>query len=405
MAQPAATAVPLPTFSEAERSRRWRETRERMAAAGIGGLAMPPSGGYTHRHLANQRYLSQVGGNQCPVGMVFPLDGEPTLIVPTRAEIAQWQRISWVQDLRDSGGARPGRVMAQRLRELKLSSATIGVPFLSGDGESPLPIGVLDALRAELPGARLVDATALMETLRATKSDEEIAMLERAVRAAEWGIFSLGYSVHSGLDQPEALGILEGGILKAGGELGSRILWECSASPTGAWWHAYHEPMRRGEVLQNEIQARVAGYGGLEVHPICVGKPPQAVYEMFELSARIFDEALPLLKPGASVSDVAQLAQRAAGGTPYHASIEVQSCGLALEAIGEAYRGRQAVALRPVIRADDGLTIGFSSTVVVTTDGGRRLGKRPIELMLTSRSFMTPYLDSKRVGPSAPWLV
>ena len=96
---------------------------------------------------------------------------------------------------------------------------------------------------------------------------------------------------------------------------------------------------------------------------------------------------------------------RSAGeGTPFETSLNSMGCGLAQEEVGEVYHDRQVITLKPVVRTEDGLGINFCGTVVVTANGGRRLGKRPLELMLTSRSFMRPYLNDKTREPSAPWL-
>src|SRR5439155_6951227 len=43
----------LPTFSGQERDRRWRETRARMAQAGIDVLALLPAGGHWDHWLSN----------------------------------------------------------------------------------------------------------------------------------------------------------------------------------------------------------------------------------------------------------------------------------------------------------------------------------------------------------------
>jgi len=376
-----------------------------MAQAGIDALAMPPAGGHWDHWLANQRYLSQVGGHQYRVAMVFPAEGEPTIIIPVLDEARFWRQLAWVDDIR--AGNRFGKGIADRIKELGLQSGTIGVPGLNGavrSAESPVPSGAMDALRVELPGARFVDATALMADQRAVKSDEEIAMLERAAAAAEWGIFTLGYHVHAGMPQPEALGILQGAILKAGGELSNQIMWDCSPKPGRTGWFAAPQPIRRGDVIQNDMEAKVAGYSAREVHPICVGKPIQAVYEMFALSARIFEEALPLLKPGTSIAELRAMVEGAGEGTPFTTSLASMGTGLALEELPETLHDRLALFIKPIVRDDDGLAVNFCGTVLVTPEGGRRLSKRPLELMLTSRSFMAPYLEQPRDQPKPPWL-
>src|SRR5712692_5863581 len=100
-------AETLPTFTETERDRRWREAREQLAAQGIDALALPPAAGRGwDPGDANHRYLSQVGGNDVGVAMVFPQAGEPTVVLADPDEAAHWRRVSWIEDVRGSEGGR-----------------------------------------------------------------------------------------------------------------------------------------------------------------------------------------------------------------------------------------------------------------------------------------------------------
>ena len=400
-----------PTFSDAERDRRWRETRERLNKAGLAALAMPQAGGHWDHYFADQRYLSQVGGNQYRVAMVFPSQGDPTVIIPGFGEAVHWRKVSWVDDIRGSDGRQFARALVARLKELGLEKERIGVPNLYGVprvGESPIPHVAVEALREQLPHAEVVDATDLMHDQRQIKSPEEISMLERASAVAEHGIFMLGYSVKAGMQQTEAAGILVGEILKRGGELSGQLLWECNQRPGRTWWHVPHVRIAPNDIIQNELEPKVAGYSAREVHTICVGKPAPEVYEAWELSTKIFENAMELIKPGAPIGATSILAREMAHGTRFKTSITSFGTGLTQEELPEdedaTYRENQVIVFKPVVRTDDGLGINFASTLVVTPEGGKRLSRRPLELMLTSRSLMSYYVDEPRKEPTAPWL-
>src|SRR5262249_47252468 len=99
----------LPAFSETERDRRWRETRERMAAQGIDAVALPPAGPHWEGPGdANHRYLSQVGGDGASIAMVFPRTGGPTVVLSQPDEAVHWREVSWTEDVRGSEGGRYG---------------------------------------------------------------------------------------------------------------------------------------------------------------------------------------------------------------------------------------------------------------------------------------------------------
>src|SRR5581483_146885 len=88
----------FPTFSDAERDRRWSDVRQRMLDQGIDALALLPAmngwGGGSSG--ANQRYLSQVGGSFLQVAMLLPRGADPTLVMPMQSGNPQWRELSWV---------------------------------------------------------------------------------------------------------------------------------------------------------------------------------------------------------------------------------------------------------------------------------------------------------------------
>ncbi len=169
-------------------------------------------------------------------------------------------------------------------------------------------------------------------------------------------------------------------------------------------------PLAWGDVIVPELAPRVGGYGGREAHALCVGKPPQRIYTMFDLALKAFEAATALLATGRSLD--AALASAAEGGLdgPYAVKFQVADVGLEVELLDPASAGHrtleanQVLAVKPIVRDPDGTTLSFCSTVAVKAEGGRRLAKRPLELMLTSRSFLSAYTDWRAPEPTAPWL-
>src|SRR5437762_935889 len=109
----------FPTFSGAERERRWNEVRQRMEQEGIDALIMLPAacgwGGDVGG--ANQRYLSQVGGASLQVALLFPHASDPTLVMPMQSGHPQWQQLSWVENIRRSADGRYSRILVERIKD------------------------------------------------------------------------------------------------------------------------------------------------------------------------------------------------------------------------------------------------------------------------------------------------
>lgn len=93
----------IPTFSQGERERRWDLGHDQMKKANLDALICLPNQGHWDQFGADARYLTQIGGFQTEVGVVFPLEGEVTAIVRGPDEIEWWGLAQdWVKDIRPS---------------------------------------------------------------------------------------------------------------------------------------------------------------------------------------------------------------------------------------------------------------------------------------------------------------
>ena len=82
---------PYPRFSLAERDRRWRAVRAKMAEQNIDVIVTPQNTGHSMDFQANTRYLTHCGGGgDADIAAVFPLNGEVTAIATSAA--ARWPR-------------------------------------------------------------------------------------------------------------------------------------------------------------------------------------------------------------------------------------------------------------------------------------------------------------------------
>jgi hypothetical protein len=123
---------------------------------------------------------------------------------------------------------------------------------------------------------------------------------------------------------------------------------------------------------------------------------------------------LPLLTPGKTLDAALATAIEASPDSPYELTLNVDAAGLPLQPLaGEGtellLQDQLILTVNPIARDVDGTAIALCTTVVVTPDGGRRLSKRPLELMLTSRSFLSAYTgwrppEPRPPEPTAPWL-
>ena len=174
--------VEYPTPSLAERDRRWATVRNEMDARGLDCLILCGWPAMWDFNIANARYLCPIGGNAEFNVLVFPRAGEPTSFIYSPVFTDYWRGAqSWVADVRPKRGTF-GDSVADRLTELRLTGAKVGIDGLAGplDPDGWVPHSMYLRLQERLPKLTLVNLDDMMEKLRTVKSAEEIAILEKA---------------------------------------------------------------------------------------------------------------------------------------------------------------------------------------------------------------------------------
>lgn len=164
----------MAAISTAERERRWSRLREEMLADGYDVLLVAGREGAVGRGYI--RYLTDWylwGGSGY---VVFPLEGEPSLVLGSHSQ-AYWAcRRSWIEHAR-AGMHGPAAEAAATLKMQALGErlGVVGLDRLvSGDDRR--------AFAEALDGVELVDASDVLERVRVIKSEEEVAALTETSR-------------------------------------------------------------------------------------------------------------------------------------------------------------------------------------------------------------------------------
>src|SRR5262245_44969185 len=171
-----------PTPSLAERDRRWALVHKEMAARSLDCLVLCGWPAMWDFNIANARYLCPIGGNAEFNVLVFPAAGEPTSFIYSPVFTDYWRGAqSWVADVRPKRGTFADSV-ADRLTELKLTGANVGMDGLAGplDPDGWVPHSLYTRLQERLPSLTIVNLEDMLEKIRTVKSREEIAILDKA---------------------------------------------------------------------------------------------------------------------------------------------------------------------------------------------------------------------------------
>ena len=400
---------PYPRFSIAERDRRWQSVRALMRARNLDVIVTPQNSGHSADYQANTRYLTHCGGGEPDLAAVFPLEGEVTVIATSAAP--RWPTVQdWVVDVREAR-RNYGRVIVERLKELNIDRGRIGITGLGEVEGTRTPEGTIfygtwKQIRQAFPNAELIDATAILDEVRYVKSQEEIDTLAKSAEINELAIQAEIEAAKVDVKDWEVWAAVHYAITLNGSELPVHCFWVSGKNPKRTLTRPSMRLLERGDVIINEIEASWIGYRAQAVQPVFVEivNPVQA--ELIKVQREIFNRVMENLKPGVTVGALAELTRRTAESA-------APKMGLAAGARGDlTMHGRGAgddgpiitpharspkqlnVAMREnmvfickpsAISADGEYTCQWGDTVVVTKNGGCRLGKRPHELAVSGK--------------------
>jgi Xaa-Pro dipeptidase len=291
--------------------------------------------------------------------------------------------------------------MIERMKELKLETARIGVSGLGGLLRAPegtVVHGMLEKVKRAFPRALFESATELLQDARSIKGAEEVAWVERAAGILDRVVEALLAKVRPAVMENEMVATIWYSIIANGGDYPSMTHWGAGKGVPWATRIAPHRKLQPGDMINTELEAKYGGYIAQTVQAACLGKIPAELTRAFEVSVRIFDELVRFMKPGVTYSEVVAYYQklvRDSGHLPKGMLLHGRGLGedrpqVTGEVEGEIYASAQytmhldlplvegnVFVLKPgAMPSDEPDSIRCGDTVVITRSGARRLGKR-----------------------------
>ncbi|MGH7845977.1 MAG: M24 family metallopeptidase [Candidatus Binatia bacterium] len=402
-----AELYPYPRFSFAERDRRWKAVRELMRQNRLDVIVTPNNTGHSTDFQANTRYLTHCGGGgDADIAAVFPLAGEVTAVATTAQ--ARWPTVQeWTKDVREAR-RNYGRVVVERLKELKVDRGRIGITGLgevegTRTPEGTILYGTWKQIREAFPQAELVDATAILAEVRYVKSLEEIEVLTKSMEIVESAYEAEIKAAKPGAKDWDVWAETQSALLRNGSEMPVHCNWVSGKNVKRTLTRPSMRILERGDLIINEIEASWIGYRSQGVQPVFVAVADPVHQELIKVQKEVFNRLMENLKPGVTVRELAEITQKtgekaapqsgpAAGAT---AQLTMHGRGAGDDGpiitgsarserqLGVALRENMVFIFKPSARSTDGSICTWGDTVVITADGGRRLGKRPHDLAIS----------------------
>ena len=390
----------IPQLSIQERDRCYKIVRAEMAQHGIDCLLLPANTGRWEQLQGDSRYLTTIGGFATEVFTAFPREGEVTAFIFNRA--AWWKQAQkWVADVRD-GRNRWGQNAIERINELGLQKGTIGISGLAGLFRAPegiIPYSSVKAIQDAFPQAKIVNATEMMQEIRAVKSAEEVSMLERSAAIVEKTIEAMVQHANPGVSEKELYGAMVHAMLANGGELPTLFVLSAGPGLSNSSFVPTDYRIQKGDRIIDEIEAKYGGYAAQAVCPVVIGTPDNEYQKMIDISRACFDTILGAMKPGVTFGalfDVYKRTVEEQGKGKYlwnHPMMHARGLGDDGPAVlGDKDLERfskiqlqtgMTFILKPQVRPVEGKgRASLGDTVTVTESGARRLGKRELQLIV-----------------------
>jgi Xaa-Pro dipeptidase len=387
-----------PRLSLAERDRRYAAIREQLRERGVDCLIVTGTDlFYLTNHLPGEVVgLLPTAGDEPPT---VQLNNRHLVDVPAQVLLdAQ----DWIRDVRSAGDA-----IVARIKELGLEQGTLGLTRTRA-GVGGLGHGFYTELQSAFPQAKLVDVSDVLINLRTIKSDEEIALIDRANRLFDIAVARVHEFARPGMRGSIVVGEAQRAIVEAGGDVESEVGFNFGPQ-------AHQNPILADICLDREIQPGDIGtltahaeyhhYAGHSDAVISFGEPRPLHRALFDAAVKVREIVLATFRDGATHNQVIAAYQKACtdAGFRWSPHGQIHQYGIDVpEFAGPAFRvagqnGAGSGGGRPDITLRTGMIYSVSPTVVandcedrivcgtslvVTADGHRELGDRKMELLI-----------------------
>jgi Xaa-Pro dipeptidase len=379
-----------PRFTEAEYRARHAAVRKRMDDAGVAALVVCGFGRSAEiNYLANWRTTTEAW-------LVFPRDGEMTLLIQLSNHLPNARLMSIVDDVRFAGAGPTGSVdsiptLVSVLNEKGLTNEKLGIV-------GPMPYTHHGRLVAALASVVWTDFSGQMREQHQVKSDEEIEWLRRSALMSDRSIMALVEQARPGLTEHQLAKIIEDAYLGEGGINQIHFVITTSmANPEGGIPRQYMSDrvVQKGDVLVTEISTNAFGYVAQVLRTMTIGASPNEEYlALHDTALEAFGRIESVLKPGATVAQVMDAAGVIAerGFTTYDDLVHGESQLPPIVRSREQYRGGppnftyrkgQCYVIQPNVVTTDAMRgVQFGEMVRITATGVERLHTVPRQLFV-----------------------
>jgi Xaa-Pro aminopeptidase len=299
-------------ISTAELERRWKAVRAAMERDRIDVLVMQNNNDHMGGYV---KYFTDIpAGNGYPVTVIFPRDDLMTVVMQGP--------LGGVEELTAQGdGVRRGVKRVLTTPSYASAVYTNGYdPELAESALKPFAKGTIglvctyqmsfamgDFLKQRLAGARFVDASDMVDAIKAIKSEEEMELIVRTARMQDGAMKAAFDAIRPGMRDRDVVAEAQYYSQTHGSEQG---LYLCASAPLGtpmkfAPKHMQNRVIREGDYVALLVEDSGPGGFYTELGRNCVvGKAPQQMKDELAFTLESRRITLDLLKPGTPAREI-----------------------------------------------------------------------------------------------------
>jgi len=263
--------------------------------------------------FANVRYLTEYWPTFEAAAVFVPARGKPVLIIgPESLTYAQGRSvvpaILKMVEYRESAEPQyPGIPVASYQDVVKRAMPGQKLKKLGIVAWSITTLPVWMRLQTDLPGVKFVKADDTLIDLRVVKSPAEIALMKKAFQVSETAIDAILGEIKPGMTELQVIGIAQREIYKHGGEYEGHALYcFCGPATNNAISRPTHNRIRKNEMIQLNIGARVGGYSSSVGLPFSIGKLPERKQRLLAFGLEAHLKTIDLMQAGKPAAAVVQ---------------------------------------------------------------------------------------------------
>lgn len=249
-----------------------------------------------------------------------------------------------------------------------------------------------DLLAEALPQITWIPTLDIVDRFRAVKSEAEIGYIRQAVQIAEDALLAGAKAIPTSATDSDVAAVVSGALAGGGSEFTGSPPYVVTG-PASALVHSVHagRPLKADEPVWLEVSASVQRYHGVASRIGATDKLPDSARRHSDVSAEALTAMVAAMRPGVTAGSV-DAAGRAvvekAGMSDLWKNRAAYSLGLSFPpGLGEGHiidikpndprvlKAGMVFHMIPIIKVPGVASIACTDTVLVTPEGGERLGK------------------------------